>query len=225
MKPAAKSLPHQIKALVYRDLLLEMRQKYALGGLLLYAVSTIFVCYLSFQGVINMATWNALFWIIILFSSVNAVAKSFIQEGRGRLLYLYTLASPQAIILSKILYNMMLNVVMGLITLAVYSVLMGGLIKNLPLFMTCLVLGSIGFATTLTLMSALVTQANNNTTLMAILSFPVLIPLIVTLITLSMYSLTGSEGENTQRFLMALIGIDALVIALAYLLFPYLWRD
>ncbi|HEY1008411.1 MAG TPA: ABC transporter permease, partial [Sphingobacteriaceae bacterium] len=88
----------QIKFLIGKEMVLEWRSKYAINGILLYVVSTIFVCYLSFRKT-DPVTWNALFWIIMLFASVNAISKSFVQENRGRQLYYYTLASAQAIIL------------------------------------------------------------------------------------------------------------------------------
>ena len=79
-----------------------------MSGMLLYVVSTVFVCYLSFGLRRNQLTpivWNTLFWIIILFAAVNAIAKSFSQERYGRQIYYYNLCSPQAIIMSKIIYN------------------------------------------------------------------------------------------------------------------------
>src|SRR5688500_1827509 len=100
----------QVIHLISKELTLELRQKYVLNGILLYVISTVFISYLSFKRVSDPPTWNALFWIIMLFASVNAVSKSFIQESKGRQLYLYTLASPQAIILSKIIYNMLLMI-------------------------------------------------------------------------------------------------------------------
>src|SRR6185503_19853328 len=84
----------EISALIGKELLIEWRQRYALGGMLLYVIVTVFICYLSFKNVIEVSTWNALFWIIILFASINLSAKSFLQESKGRLLYYYTLSSP-----------------------------------------------------------------------------------------------------------------------------------
>src|SRR5688572_5280116 len=104
-------LLHQVKHLFVKEFFLELRQKYAINGILLYVVSTIFISYLSFKRILNPGVWNALFWIILLFASVNAASKSFIQESKGRLLYLYTVASPQAVILSKMIYNAFLIVV------------------------------------------------------------------------------------------------------------------
>jgi len=77
-------LLNQIKQLIAKEMLLEWRQKYAFNGSILYVVSTVFVCYLSFKNIIDPPVWNALFWIIMLFVSVNAIAKSFIQENSAR---------------------------------------------------------------------------------------------------------------------------------------------
>ena len=67
----------EISFLFRKEMMLEWRQKYALGGILLYVTSTVFVVFLSFVKVLP-DVWNALFWIISLFASVNAVAKSFV---------------------------------------------------------------------------------------------------------------------------------------------------
>src|ERR1700679_1330833 len=98
--------------LLKKEVLLEWRSKYAFNGVLLYVVSTVFICYISFHLTPGFehsggykVVWNVLFWIIILFASVNAIAKSFMQESKGRQLYYYSIASPQDIILSKTFYN------------------------------------------------------------------------------------------------------------------------
>ena len=96
---------NEVKAIVSKDLRMEWRQPHALGSVFLYVVASIFVAYMGFKQIVNVATWNALFWIIILFASVNAVTKSFVQENSQRQLYYYQLAHPIAIILSKIITN------------------------------------------------------------------------------------------------------------------------
>jgi len=74
---------------------------------LLYIASTIFVLYLSVDK-LDANVWNGLFWVIQLFICVNAVAKSFLQESRGRMLYFYSITSPVEFIIAKILYNLVL---------------------------------------------------------------------------------------------------------------------
>src|SRR5258706_6348134 len=107
------SLP-QISALVKKDILLETRQQYTFYGVLLYVASTVFIVYLS-AGQPEEQTWNALFWIVQLFVSVNAVAKSFLQDSKGRMLYYYTISGAGNYIISKMLFNALLMAVMSLL--------------------------------------------------------------------------------------------------------------
>lgn len=215
---------NQIKYLVAKEIKLEMRNKYALGGILLYVVSTIFVSYLSFKSIVTPSVWNALFWIILLFASINAIAKSFINETKGKLLYLYTLANPQAVILSKIIYNSLLLIVLSALCLLFYSIFVGNLIQDYSLFLLTLLLGSCGFSSLLTMVSAIASKTNNNFTLMAILSFPIMIPLLMVLIKLSKNAIDGLEHWDVN-YLLVLVFINVIIIALSYLLFRYLWRE
>ena len=166
----------EIWYLFKKDVTLEWRQKYALGGIFLYVLSTVFIIYLSFID-IDGKTWNTLFWIIVLFASVNAVTKSFIQESGYRALFYYTLADPLAVITSKILYNTALLSVISLLTFAFLGLIMGNPVRDLGLFLITLGLGSLGFSITFTFISAIAVKANNSATLMAILSFPVIFEL------------------------------------------------
>ena len=217
-------LVKQIQYLIAKEIKLELRNKYALGGILLYVVSTVFVSYLCFKQIVTPATWNALFWIILLFASLNAVAKSFITETRGKLLYVYSLVSPQAVILSKIIYNALLLLVLSALCLTVYSLFIGNKIQDVSLFLLTLTLGSFGFSSLLTMVSAIASKTGNNFTLMAILSFPIIMPLLMVLIKLSKNALDGLENWDVH-YLLILLCINVIIIALSYLLFRYLWRD
>lgn len=218
----------EVKSLFYKELMLEWRQKYALNGILLYTFSTIFICYLSFNikntGISHL-TWNALFWIIMLFSATSAIAKSFVQENQNRMLYYYTLASPQAIILSKIVYNMLLMWVLSLLAIVVFSVVLGYPIDDHGLFFINLILGSLGLSTTLTMISGIASKAGNNGILMAILSFPVVIPVILMVIKISKNAIDGIDRGESLDEIITLCAINLIVGTLAYLLFPYLWRS
>lgn len=215
----------EISALIQKEILLEWRQRYALGGMFLYVVTTVFVCYLSFKHVIDVNTWNALFWIIVLFASVNASAKSFLQENKGRLLYYYTLSSPQAFILAKIIYNAFLMLILSLTCFAFYSLFLGNAVENLSLFFLIIVLGSIGISSLLTMISAIASKANNNFTIMAILAFPIIMPLLMTIIKLSQNAIDGTDLSYNLKYFSVLFALDVIVAILSYLLFPYLWKD
>ncbi len=218
--------------LLKKEILLEWRSKYAFNGVLLYVVSTVFICYISFNLNAGFSgssgykiVWNVLFWIIILFASVNAIAKSFMQESRGRLLYYYSIASPQAIILSKTIYNMVLMLLLSTLALIVYSVFFENTIGDVLFYFLAVILGAISFSTVFTMISAIASKAGNNGTLMAILSFPVIIPVILVLIRLSKRAMDGLDRSLSYGDIGVLAAINLIVITTALLLFPYLWRD
>lgn len=217
-------IPH-IKHLIAKEILLDWRSKYAMGGILLYVVATVFVCFLSFRKVLDVPTWNALFWIIVLFASVNAVAKSFIQESRGKQIYYYQLTSARAIILAKITYNALLVCLLSILSYGVYSIMVGNPVQDNMQFSVALLAGSIGFSSVLTLVSAIASKANNSVTLMSVLSFPVILPLLIILIKLTKNAIDGLNWSVSFPYLVSIISLDVIVIVLAYLLFPYLWKD
>ena len=219
-------LIREIAFLLQKELTLELRQKYALGGILLYVLATVYVVYISFVK-IDPDNWNTLYWIIILFASVNAIARSFLQEHSGRQLYYYTLANPIAVLLAKILYNFLLLMLLSMLTLGAYSVVAGYLIRQLTPFIWAITLGSLGFSIALTFVSAIASKASNASTLMAILSLPLLIPILATVIRLAKASFVPRAGVvvSIKGDLYILAGIDMLLLGAALILFSFLWRE
>nr|WP_305120596.1 heme exporter protein CcmB [Pedobacter sp. SYSU D00382] len=210
--------------MIMKEALLEWRSRYALNGVLLYVVSTVFVCFLSFVRPAPL-TWNALFWIIMLFASINAISKSFLQESRGRQLYIYTMASPLALIISKTLYNVLLMSALTVIALLFYMLVFDYVPRDLGLYLLAALLGSMSFSTIFTMISAIASKAGNGGMLMAILSFPVVIPVIVLLIKLTKNAIDGLDRSVSTDEIGLLMIINGLVCAVTLLLFPYLWRD
>lgn len=218
------TLAKQIKYLVRKEILLEWRTRYALNGILLYVVSTIFVCYLSFKQ-INAASWNALFWIIMLFASVNAIAKSFVQESPGRQLYYYSIVSAQAVILSKMIYNTLLMLLLSVIALVFYTIVFQNPLGDPLFYFIAVILGSISFSGVFTMISGISSKSGNSGTLMAILSFPVIIPVLMLLIKLSKSAMDGLDRSLSFDEIFVLLAVNIIVAAAAVLLFPFLWRD
>src|SRR5678816_297464 len=145
--------------------------------MVLYCAATIFIAYLAFRNSIDAVTWNALFWIIMLFASVNALAKSFLSESRGRQLYYYSLVSAPVFYLSKLVYGIILMLVLSVISLVIYSGLNGVPGWNFTSYFLSMATGITGLAITLTMISAIASRSGSQTSMMAILGFPVLIPM------------------------------------------------
>ncbi|MBK9284463.1 MAG: heme exporter protein CcmB [Sphingobacteriaceae bacterium] len=213
-------------ALLKKEFLLEFRQKSTLGGVIVYIAGTIFTSVLCFKGKLDKPTWNALFWIITLFTSVSISGKSFLKEAGGSALFNYLHYSPQKFIINKVAYNMFFMMILSLITFFFYSFFVRNEVENLPLFLLILLLASTGLAGSLSLMSAIATKAGGNFALMSILSFPVILPLIIVAIKASKQAVDGIEWAGIDFGLIwILAALNVLTLALSFLLFPYLWRD
>ncbi len=220
----------EIKAVLYKEIVLEWKQKYALNGLLLYVACMIVVITLSFMDksqTITMTplTWSVIFWLIMLFAAIHTVAKSFIGEQDGQLLYLYGVASPNAVFFAKLLYNAVLLIGIGTLSGLIYQLLTQQNIQNTGLFFAGIAAGGFALSANLTLISAIASKAENKNVLLAVLSFPLTIPVLITTIKLTRHALEGfTFAENLDRLLLT-IGIGVVLTLVSLILFPFIWKD
>lgn len=214
----------EITQLFRKDILLEFRSSYAISGILLYVFSTIFIIYTSFVQV-QPQVWNVLFWIIMLFTSVNAIVKSFVQESSNRQLYYYSLANPTAILMAKIAYNILLLLLLSVLVWGAFAFVAGNPVRDTGQFVLAVFLGGVGFSITFTFVAAISAKADNNATLMAILSFPLVIPILMTLIKLSADALGLLQDTSVGKDVLILVAIDLILLAMTFVLYPFLWRD
>ncbi|MEM9992097.1 MAG: heme exporter protein CcmB [Bacteroidota bacterium] len=206
-----------------KELTLEWKQKYALSGILLYVCSTVFVVYLA-SSEMNASVWNSFFWVIVIFAAVNAIAKSFIQESGSRQLYYYQLVSPYAVVVSKIIYNTLVLWLLSGLAYLMFALFHPSPVEYGGKFLLAILLGGLGFSVTLTFVAAIAARASNGSTLTAILGFPILLPILVAIISISRNALVLRMG-SIQGSINMLVAIDLLLLAAALALFPYLWRD
>jgi heme exporter protein B len=214
----------KILALLKKDLLLEIRQQYTFYGILLYVASTIFVLYLAMNQP-EETVWNGLFWMIQLFICVNAVAKSFLQESQGRMLYFYTIAGARDFILSKLLFNAVLMMVMSLVSLLLFQLLMGNPLQHPLKFVGYCCLGGCSLSLVFTFLAAIAARARQGAALMAIMGFPLIIPQVLLLMRMSNTAFADVIQAGLTQIILLLVALDILIMVLAIILFPFLWKD
>ena len=216
----------QVITLFKKDILLELRQQYALYGVILYVASTVFVLYLAMGSQPELEVWNALYWVMLLFVCINAVAKSFLQESRGRMLYFYSITSPVSFVLAKILYNLLLMVIMNTISLVLFIAFLGNPTVMIWEFIGTSFLGALGLSLIFTMLAAIASRAMQQASLMAILGFPIIIPQLLMLMRLSRLAFAETfKAGVSQQIVLLLLALNASVIVLAVILFPFLWKD
>jgi heme exporter protein B len=211
-------------ALIRKDLLLEWRQKHTLFGVLLYVGSTVFAIRMM-SGQPEGSVWNALFWITQLFVATNAVAKSFLQEPAQRFRYYYTLVKPGTFLLAKMLYSALLQLLMSLVSLALFRLLLGSPLVQSGLFLVISLAGGLSLSVIFTFLSAIAARAQQNAALMAILGFPLVTPLLMILSNLALKAVTPVYQPGWWKLALVLLLLDGLVLLLGVILFPFLWQE
>jgi len=206
----------------WKEFRLEWRRSHSLAGVLLYSALSVYLVGIGLRAVVTDLVWAVFFWVILLFAAVNAIGRSFLAEREGHLLYLYGLVPPQAVLLAKLLFNILLLCVIALFTFIFYVFIVrheGGLPLTL---LPALLLGAFSLSGTLTLMSALTQRTGAGPALMAVLSLPLLVPQLLLLIR---YSQSALLDVVRWAELGGLAGFGLANLLLAVILYPFLWRE
>jgi len=214
----------QFYILLKKEFVLELRQKYAIGGILLYVAASTMLVFLS-MGTLEANLWITFYWLLMLFAAVNAIAKSFTNDAGDKQLYYYQLANPQIVLFSKIAYNFLLLLLMAGIGLFIFILLFNNPITDYTIFFTVFLLGVLSFSILFTVMSAIATQSGGSAVIMPIISFPVIVPVFVLLLKLSTASINNAGSLNFYSDVFSVLAINVAILSVSFLLFPYIWRD
>ena len=216
-----------IFTILYKDYRIELSQSHLFFSVALYLLSSIYIIYLAFQplGVSNIETWVSVFWVIILFGAITVVSKSFFQESYKRNYYYYYLFTPDELIFSKLIYNFIFLFFVSIFSFIFFSFFIGNIIQSSAFFITLLVLGSLSISNCLTLVSAIGYQVKNNSIIISVLSFPVIIPILLILIKISKLSSSEFSFNLIQDDIYLLILLNIIMISITKVLFNFLWRN
>jgi len=215
-------------ALFKKDLASELRTRYAINSLVMFIVVTISVILFSIGNEkISDFLAGGLFWVVIFFSAMSGLSRAFVsEEERGTTLTLQLIASPITIFSGKLLFNLILVFAMNIVIALLYSALFEAfVIKNLSLFLYAFILGNIGIAIASTLIASIIAKASSKGTLYPVLSFPILLPLMLTLIDLTKQAMDTTTFSSSYVELAILGCYDVVMIAASFMLFDFIWKD
>jgi|TARA_B110000881_G_scaffold132088_1_gene116190 heme exporter protein B len=216
----------KIFIIIKKDLKIDLSQGHMFFSVALYLISSIFIVYLSFGslGIKDLNTWVSLFWVIILFGAITSISKSFLYESKNRNYYYYFLFTPTELIFSKLIYNFIFLSLLCFVAFGFYSLLVGNFIKSISFFSLFLFVGAFSISNCLTLISAISNQVRNNSAIMSVLSFPIILPILLILINISKISVSYFSWNLVEDDIYLLILLNIIVLVLSKILFSFLWR-
>jgi len=215
-------------SLFKKDWKSELRTRYAVNALAMFILVTISVIMFSIGSEkISEYLTGGLLWIVIFFSAMSGLARAFVsEEERGTTLTLHLIASPSTIFSGKLIFNLLLVFLMNFVISILFSMLFNSfIIKNYGLFAIAFLFGNIGIAISSTIIAAIISKASSKGTLYPVLSFPILLPLILTLLELTKFAMDGNSIEASFVEIAVLICYDIIMLSASYLLFDFIWKE
>jgi len=215
-------------AIVVKDVRSELRTRYALNALLMFVVISVATILFALRDDdMNPEILSGMFWVVIFFTAMSGLSRIFVsEEERGTTMTLQLIASPSVIYFGKLIFNCGLTLALSSAVTILYLVVFPMfIIKSLTIFIPTIFLGSLGFASAATIIAAIIAKANTKGTLYPVLSFPILIPLLMTVIKSTARALDGALFTAAIGEFQILVSYLLVMTGGSYLLFDYIWKE
>ncbi|MDX1530337.1 MAG: heme exporter protein CcmB [Rhodothermales bacterium] len=220
---------HGAWAVFLKDLRLELRTRYAVNALLLFVASSLLLVVFAVGGTgVSPEVAAALLWTVIVFAAAVGLGRAFVaEEERGTVLLLRMHLRGSMVYGGKLLFNVLLVGVMNALAAVGFVVVLGLSVAAPGLLALTLVLGALGLAGATTLLSALIARTSSRGPLLAVLAFPLLVPLLLSAVRVTRRALLPplAPWAASVDDLVALGAYAGAVITASVLLFDYVWND
>jgi heme exporter protein B len=215
-------------SLFLKDFSSEIRTRYAINSLAMFIIVAISVILFSIGSEkVSPVLTGGLFWVVVFFSAMSGLSRVFVsEEERGTSLTLQLVASPATVFTGKLVFNLVLVFAMNTVIAVLYSALFEEFVlRNFTLFLLTFILGNIGLAVSSTIIAAIISKAGAKGTLYPVLSFPILLPLILTSVKLTEFAIDGTGLDESMFELAIVASYDVVMLSASYMLFDFIWKD
>jgi heme exporter protein B len=209
-------------ALIWKDLLAELRSFEMISAMLVFALTVILVFNFALELTprLRAELSSGVLWVSLAFSGTLGLNRSLGQE-KDRGCWDGLLLAPVdrlAIFLGKVLANWLFLLVSLLILLPVLSILYDPRLWQPGIWGVAL-LGTFGYVVVGTLLASMAVQSRTRDVLLPILLFPVLLPVLVASVKASSGFLLHLPGNEVKPWLVVLWVYDLIFLALALFVF------
>ena len=211
-----------------KDFRSELRTRYALNALLMFVITTISIILFAIGNEApSVEILAGMLWIVIFFSAMSGMSRSFVsEEERGTVMTLHLIATPASVYFGKLVFNLILLLSMNIITVVLYLLVIPNfIVQSFSIFVVTLIMGTLGLASAATIIAAIIAKSNTKGTLYPVLSFPILLPLLLTVISATKMAIEGVAFSDAGGEFRILISYTVVITAVSYLLFDYVWKD
>ena len=209
-------------AILWKDLLIELRTKETLASLLLLGLLTLVVLSFAFDPTAEESRQivGGLVWVAFLFAAIVALNQAWMRELRNQVLDAYRVSPgpANALFLGKALGNFLLISVVEALLVPLFVVFynlrsVGPAWQLVPVFL----LGTWALVVVGTFFAAISLRTRSREVMLPLILFPISIPALLAMVEATTTVLTGTE---TPRFWITLLLVyDVVFTTVCLLLF------
>jgi heme exporter protein B len=217
-----------VLGILMKDFRSELRTRYAFNALLMFVITTLSIIMFSIGGVeLTADVYAGILWVIIFFSAMSGLSRAFVsEEERGTVMTLRLIATSSTVYYGKLLFNLVLMFAVNAVTVFLYLLLIGSFRVESPvIFAGTMVLATAGLASSSTILAALIAKANVRGTLYPVISFPIILPLLLTAIHATQLAAGGATLAEALQDFQVLIAYVVVLNVVPVLVFDFIWRD
>ena len=210
-----------------KDIKQEFKTRYALNAIFLFAVVTLVAVSFSIGTFgASKEVKSALLWIILFFSSMSGLSHIFVREEEKHTSdTLKLICEPISVFIGKLIFNFVLLIALELITIPLFFAIMDYSVASLRIFLAVILLGSVGLSAGATMIAAIISKASARGALFAVLSFPILLPVLVAGISGTKISGIETTFSMAADELQMLFAYAVVVITAGLILFDFVWNE
>ena len=211
-----------VLALLWKDILLELRTKDIVVSVLLFALIVIVIFNFAIDPTPERVAVIApgILWVAFVFGGVVGLTRSFALEKDQGNLHGLMLApvGRDTIYFGKTLGVLVFMVIVEAITFPVFAVLFN-LSLALPELVPVVLLGTLGIASVGTVFSAMAVNTRSREVMLPILFLPVVIPVVVAAVEASGVIIRGESGSDLVRWIPLLAVFDTVFLVIGPIAF------
>ncbi|MEZ4804056.1 MAG: heme exporter protein CcmB [Bacteroidia bacterium] len=202
----------------------EWKGKHAIIGAFLYIFTAVLITFLTLPGM-DKPHFSAIFWIVVIFTTLQGVSRSFIQMRKQDFAFWQQITSPQIFLASKLISSFLLMLVFTLFAYLVFIIMHGSVSAGGNLFLLVTLVCGIGISSIFTISSSIASKTDNPGVLLPVLTFPIILPQVLVGVKAGKKAIDELGFETVLPDLLVLMAFNVLIVSLGLILIKFIWKD
>ena len=202
----------------------EWKGKHAIMGSFLYIFSAVLITYLGI-GAMDASHYAAVFWILVIFTTLQGISRSFIQMRSSNYLFWHQIARPEQYLLARLLSSSVLMLIFLGFTLCLFALMHGWPEMDVWAFIINMSLTGLCISAIFTISSSISSKTNQAGILLPVLTFPVILPVILIGMKTGNLIIQGQRCIDLIDDFAIESGLLILSWVMGRVLFSFIWKD